>query len=55
MHSRDIGLEQRELDRENCTFTIADAPLEAGQLDHAHILRPEQLGERLKVPCRATH
>jgi hypothetical protein len=37
------------VDKEYCTFTIADTPLHAGQLDHAHILKPEQLGERLKV------
>jgi hypothetical protein len=28
---------------------IADAPIQPGKLDHAHILTPEQLAERLKV------
>jgi hypothetical protein len=50
MQSRNIRLKQLAGDREYCTFSIADAPLKTGQLDHAHILRPEQLGERLKVP-----
>jgi hypothetical protein len=31
-------------------FMIADAPVQSGKLDHAHILTPEELGERLKVP-----
>ncbi len=43
-------LKAGSVDKEYCTFTIADTPLHVGQLDHAHILKPEQLGERLKVP-----
>jgi excisionase family DNA binding protein len=30
-------------------FMIADAPVEPGKLNHAHILTPEELAERLKV------
>jgi hypothetical protein len=36
--------------RRLCTFSIVDGPIEAGKLDAAHLLTPEQLGERLKVP-----
>ena len=51
MRSRIINLKQGPLARRRyCTFTIVDAPVQAGKLDPAHILRPEQLGERLKVP-----
>jgi len=51
MQSRTLNLERRSIgERGYCTFSIADAPLEPGKLDPAHILRPEQLGERLKVP-----
>jgi len=50
MQSRNIRLKQWPVDKEYCTFTIADAPLQAGQLEHAHILKAEQLGECLKVP-----
>jgi hypothetical protein len=50
MQSCKIRLKQWAGDREYCTFSIADTPLKTGQLDHAHILRPQQLGERLKVP-----
>jgi hypothetical protein len=32
------------------SFMIADAPVQPGKLDHAHILTPQELGERLKVP-----
>jgi hypothetical protein len=48
MQSRSMNL--RTSRRHYCTFSIADAPLQPGKLDPAHILRPEQLGERLKVP-----
>jgi hypothetical protein len=48
MQSRIMNL--RTSRRHYCTFTIADSPLQPGKLDPAHILRPEQLGERLKVP-----
>src|ERR1700675_1657391 len=50
MQSRKIRLKQWAGDREFLHFSIADAPLKTGKLDPAHILRPEQLGERLKVP-----
>jgi len=33
-----------------CTFSIADTPIEPGRLDAIHILTPEELAERLKVP-----
>ena len=33
-----------------CTFTIAERPIEPGRLDAIHILTPEELAERLKVP-----
>lgn len=32
------------------TFTIADKPIEPGQLEAKYILTPEQLGDCLKVP-----
>lgn len=32
------------------TFSIADRPIEPGQLDAKHILTPEEVAERLKVP-----
>jgi predicted DNA-binding transcriptional regulator AlpA len=32
------------------TFTIANRPIEPGQLDATHILTPRQLAERLQVP-----
>jgi len=35
--------------RRFATFEIADAPIQPGKLDHAQILTPEQLAERLKV------
>ena len=35
--------------RRYCTFTIAAAPIQPGKLDHAHILTPQQLAERLQV------
>ena len=44
-NSRAVSFAGRQL----CTFMIADAPVQPGQLDHAHILTPEQLAERLKV------
>ena len=51
MQSRTINLNKGPFGkRHNCTFTIADEQLQPGKLDPAHILRPEQLGERLKVP-----
>jgi hypothetical protein len=51
MQSRILNLGRKAIgERRYCTFSIADAPLEPGKLDPAHILRPEQLGERLKVP-----
>jgi len=31
------------------TFTIADKPIEPGQLEPRHILTPQELAERLKV------
>lgn len=31
------------------TFTIADRPIEPGQLEPRHILTPQELAERLKV------
>jgi hypothetical protein len=34
---------------EYCTFTIAEAPIQPGKLDHADILTPKQLAERLQV------
>jgi len=36
--------------RRCCTFTIADRPIEPGQLDAKHILTPESLADCLKVP-----
>jgi excisionase family DNA binding protein len=35
---------------EPATFMIADRPIEPGQLDSRHILTPQELAERLKVP-----
>jgi predicted DNA-binding transcriptional regulator AlpA len=35
--------------RRYCTFEIVDAPIQSGKLDHAHILTPKQLAERLQV------
>jgi hypothetical protein len=35
---------------ECATFVIAEKPIEPGQLDSNHILRPTELAERLKVP-----
>jgi hypothetical protein len=32
------------------TFCIAERPIEPGQLDSRHILTPQELAERLKVP-----
>jgi hypothetical protein len=31
-------------------FQIAARPIEPGELDHKHVLTPEELAERLKVP-----
>ena len=41
--------EQQQLKQQN-TFEILDSPIESGHLDHEHILTPEELAERLKVP-----
>ena len=35
--------------RRYCTFKIAESPIQPGKLDHAHILTPKQLAERLQV------
>jgi hypothetical protein len=35
--------------RRYCTFVITAAPIQPGKLDHAHILTPKQLAERLQV------
>lgn len=36
---------------EECaTFAIAERPIEPGHLDPVHILTPDELSERLKVP-----
>lgn len=45
-----MQVEQYEgIERQCCTFTIADRPIEPGQLEARHILTPEQLAERLHV------
>ena len=38
-----------------CTFTIAERPIEPGQLDASHILTPEELAKRLKVPVSCVY
>ncbi len=35
---------------ELATFEIADRPIEPGQLDHRHLLKPAELADRLKIP-----
>jgi predicted DNA-binding transcriptional regulator AlpA len=46
-----IILEDRKhpVSSEAATFMIADRPIEPGHLEAQHILRPEELAERLKV------
>jgi len=44
-----LSIKQKEI-WNPCTFTIADKPIEPGHLDASHILTPEELAERLKVP-----
>jgi hypothetical protein len=41
---------RRAVQARACTFTIADRPIEPGQLDAKHILTPESLADCLKVP-----
>jgi len=41
---------QQSTPKQQNTFTIAERPIEPGRLEHQHILTPEELAERLKVP-----
>jgi hypothetical protein len=47
---RAVNVRTESFMRWPCTFVIADAPIQPGKLEYTHILTPDQLGERLKVP-----